>query len=68
MSHGFEEDDPRAMLQHVRPDVHVNGIEYGPNCIEAETVRQIGGRLHLVERLPGLATSSIIATIKSLPS
>lgn len=62
----FDEDDPRAIIRLLRPDVHVNGAEYGENCIEAATVRQCGGRLHLVDRIPGLATSQILATIRNL--
>ncbi|MDE3046019.1 MAG: adenylyltransferase/cytidyltransferase family protein [Verrucomicrobiota bacterium] len=60
----FEETDPCALLARIRPDVHVNGIEYGESCIEAETVRQCGGRLHLVNRIPGLATSTVIEKVK----
>jgi rfaE bifunctional protein nucleotidyltransferase chain/domain len=60
----FEEPDPRALLQKIRPDVHVNGAEYGENCIEAEVIRQHGGRLHLVERIPSLSTSNIIEKIR----
>lgn len=59
----FDETDPRALLQVLQPDVHVNGAEYGENCIEAEVVKQGGGRLHLVDRIPGLATSDIITKI-----
>ena len=33
-------------------------------CIEAETVKACGARLHLVERIPTLATSFIIEKIK----
>jgi D-glycero-beta-D-manno-heptose 1-phosphate adenylyltransferase len=60
----FDETDPRALLTVVRPDVHVNGAEYGTDCIEAETVRAHGGRLHLVNRIPSLATTDLVATIK----
>lgn len=60
----FDELDPRKLLSIIKPDVHVNGIEYGENCIEAPVVRSYGGKLHLVERLPGLATSDIINKIK----
>ncbi len=56
----FNETDPRNILREIRPDVHVNGIEYGSDCIEADTVREIGARLHLVDRIPGLATSEIL--------
>jgi D-glycero-beta-D-manno-heptose 1-phosphate adenylyltransferase len=62
----FEETDPRALLSIVQPDVHVNGAEYGADCIEAPVVRSHGGRLHLVDRIPGLATTEIVAKIKSL--
>jgi rfaE bifunctional protein nucleotidyltransferase chain/domain len=61
----FDEDDPRELLRLLRPDVHVNGAEYGQNCIEAEVVRECGGRLHLVDRIPGLATSQILSTIRN---
>lgn len=64
----FDETDPRTFLNTVRPDVHVNGAEYGENCIEAETVRKNGGRVHIVELIPGLSTSQIIKKITSLPS
>ena len=60
----FEETDPRELLSMIRPDVHVNGAEYGENCIEAEVVKKGGGRLHLLPRIPGLATSDIIKKIQ----
>ncbi len=61
----FEEVDPRAILSKIRPDVHVNGAEYGAHCIEAEVVRSYGGRLHLVDRIPGLATTTVIEKVRS---
>lgn len=61
----FDEVDPREWLLKVRPDVHVNGAEYGADCIEAETVKQVGARLHLVDRIDGLATSQIVEKILS---
>ncbi|MBX7066694.1 MAG: adenylyltransferase/cytidyltransferase family protein [Parachlamydiales bacterium] len=60
----FDETDPRAVLEKIKPDVHVNGAEYGADCIEAETVKTHGGKLHLVDRIPSLATSAIIEKIK----
>jgi D-glycero-beta-D-manno-heptose 1-phosphate adenylyltransferase len=56
----FDETDPRRWLARIRPDVHVNGAEYGRNCIEADTVLDGGGRLHLVERIGGLSTSDVL--------
>lgn len=63
----FEETDPRRLLGIIKPDVHVNGAEYGVNCIEAETVIENGGRVHIVKLIPGLSTSEIIKKICSLP-
>jgi D-beta-D-heptose 7-phosphate kinase/D-beta-D-heptose 1-phosphate adenosyltransferase len=66
--HIFDEADPIALLTEIRPDVHVNGSEYGENCIESETVRQCGGELHIVNRLPGLSTTDLIDTLQSTGS
>lgn len=64
----FDETDPRELLKKISPDVHVNGIEYGENCIEAQTVKECGGRIHLVDRIDGLATSELLAKIKAEPA
>ena len=56
----FDETDPRELLKKIKPNVHVNGAEYGENCIEAEVVRQNGGKVHIVQLVPGLSTSTII--------
>lgn len=60
----FDETDPLAVLNIIRPDVHVNGSEYGENCIEAELVKRHGGRIHIVSLVPGLSTTKIIGKIK----
>jgi rfaE bifunctional protein nucleotidyltransferase chain/domain len=59
----FDETDPIALLSVIKPDVHVNGIEYGEDCIEAETVRQNGGRLHLVPLFKDYSTTNMIKKI-----
>lgn len=59
----FEETDPRQLLSVIKPNIHVNGAEYGENCIEAETVRAHGGKIHIVQLIPGLSTSVIIKKI-----
>ena len=58
--HIFDEPVPMAFIAAVRPDVHVNGAEYGEDCVEAGVVREIGARLHLVPRIDGLSTSGLI--------
>lgn len=64
----FEETDPCRLLSDIKPDVHVNGSEYGENCIEAPIVKQYGGKIHIVELVPGLSTSQIFKKIASISS
>ena len=61
----FDQTDPRALLTKIKPDVHVNGSEYGEECIEAETVKKFGGKILLVKRIPALATSEILKKVKT---
>jgi D-beta-D-heptose 7-phosphate kinase/D-beta-D-heptose 1-phosphate adenosyltransferase len=63
--HVFDEADPIAFLKEVRPDVHVNGSEYGENCIESETVTRGGGQIHIVNRIPGLSTSNLVHAVQT---
>ena len=58
----FDETDPRALLSVIKPDVHVNGSEYGENCIEAEVVDKI----HVVDLIPGHSTSNLLERIQAL--
>lgn len=62
----FDETTPIDILTKIKPHVHVNGSEYGENCIEAETVKMYGGRVHIVALVPGLSTSTIINKISDI--
>lgn len=62
----FDETDPRAILSKIKPNVHVNGAEYGENCIEAETVKSHGGKIHIVQLVPGLSTTQILKKIADI--
>jgi len=66
--HIFDEDVPMPFLEEVKPDVHTNGSEYGAECVEAPTVKKHGGRIHIVEKVPGLSTSAIVERIKGMAS
>jgi D-beta-D-heptose 7-phosphate kinase/D-beta-D-heptose 1-phosphate adenosyltransferase len=66
--HIFDEADPIAFLREINPDVHVNGSEYGADCIERDTVRRGGGTIHIVQRIPGLSTSNLVGTLQSAAS
>jgi D-beta-D-heptose 7-phosphate kinase / D-beta-D-heptose 1-phosphate adenosyltransferase len=63
--HIFDEADPIAFLEQVRPHVHVNGAEYGEACIESEAVRRGGGTIHIVDRIPDLSTSGVMDALRS---
>lgn len=62
----FEETTPIPLLEIIRPDVHVNGAEYGENCIEAPIVKKHGGTIHIVKLVPGLSTTDVLNKILSL--
>ncbi|CCB85255.1 MULTISPECIES: adenylyltransferase/cytidyltransferase family protein [Parachlamydia] len=62
----FDETDPRSILSKIKPDVHVNGSEYGLNCIEADIVKAHGGRIHIVDLVPGLSTSQIVQKVAAI--
>lgn len=62
----FDETDPRNLLRTIRPDVHVNGADWGADCIESAVVKEIGAKLTIISLVPGLSTSMIIQKIQSL--
>jgi D-beta-D-heptose 7-phosphate kinase/D-beta-D-heptose 1-phosphate adenosyltransferase len=64
--HIFDESEPMPFLAEIKPHVHVNGSEYGADCIEAPMVKAAGGRIHIIEKIPGLSTSEILSRIRSL--
>lgn len=58
----FSEDDPRAALADLRPDVWAKGGDYGgAELPEAPLVRGWGGRVVLLPYLDGRSTTSILA-------
>ena len=59
----FPEKDCMDFVRLARPHVHVNDVSYGPDCIEAETVRKVGARLHLVEKINVSSTTDLIQRI-----
>lgn len=61
-------DVPHVLIRTVKPDVHVNGSEYGEpeTWIEWPAMREVGAAGYAVERRPGLATSDIVKKVKEL--
>jgi rfaE bifunctional protein nucleotidyltransferase chain/domain/rfaE bifunctional protein kinase chain/domain len=57
----FEEDDPRAVLRQLRPDIWVKGGDYAISDLpEAETLAEWGGQAVLVPYVNGHSTSALI--------
>ncbi|MFZ5871087.1 MAG: PfkB family carbohydrate kinase [Actinomycetota bacterium] len=62
----FDEDDPRAALDRLRPDVWAKGGDYGGTPMpEADLVRSWGGRVVLLPYLDGRSTTAILAASRS---
>ncbi len=64
----FDELNPIAFLEKIKPNIHTNCADYGENCIERETVEKNRGKLVLIDRYQGTSTTEMIAKIKSLPT
>jgi rfaE bifunctional protein nucleotidyltransferase chain/domain len=57
----FDDDDPRAPLAALQPDIWVKGGDYGAAELpETETVESTGGRVVLLPYLSGRSTTNII--------
>lgn len=57
----FAEDTPEALLEVIRPDVHVKGGDYREEDLpEAEVVRAHGGRIEIVPFASGRSTSGLL--------
>ncbi len=61
----FREDDPRAFLEILRPDIHVKGGDYGADMIEREVVERFGGTIAIVPFVKGYSTTSLVEKIRS---
>jgi bifunctional ADP-heptose synthase (sugar kinase/adenylyltransferase) len=60
----FRENDPRAFLEILRPDVHVKGGDYNRDIIEKDVVERYGGRIAIVSYMPGHSTTSLVSKIR----
>ena len=59
----FDDPNPINILEMISPDVHVNGADWGEEPIEKDVVLKNGGRLHIVDLVPGLSTSNIVERV-----
>ncbi len=61
----FEEDDPRAFIGILKPDVHVKGGDYTTDIIERPAVEDNGGKVVIVSFREGYSTTRIVERIRS---
>jgi rfaE bifunctional protein nucleotidyltransferase chain/domain len=61
----FPEDTPVEFLKLLKPGIHVKGADYKPeNLQETPVVEAGGGRVVILELVPGKSTSSVVERIK----
>jgi rfaE bifunctional protein nucleotidyltransferase chain/domain len=61
----FEEDDVRALLLALRPDVHCKGTDYTEETVpERDVVRSYGGRVAIVGDPKDHDTTALLARIR----
>jgi rfaE bifunctional protein nucleotidyltransferase chain/domain/rfaE bifunctional protein kinase chain/domain len=62
----FDEDTPKQVLRHLRPDIWVKGGDYsGVDLPETAVLREWGGRAVTVPYLDGRSTSGLVARVLS---
>ncbi|HRK20205.1 MAG TPA: D-glycero-beta-D-manno-heptose 1-phosphate adenylyltransferase [Fimbriimonadaceae bacterium] len=58
---GFEQTTPNALIEALRPEVHVKGGDYDPESMpETPLVRSYGGEVVILPLRPGRSTTGIL--------
>ena len=61
----FDEDDPRAVLDRLRPDIWAKGGDYDADAlVESDLVRSWGGRVVLLPYLAGRSTTAVLEGLR----
>jgi D-beta-D-heptose 7-phosphate kinase/D-beta-D-heptose 1-phosphate adenosyltransferase len=63
--HIVDSPEPIAFLKELTPDVHVNGAAYSDNSAEQTVVTRGGGRVHIVQRIPGFSASELAQRLQA---
>jgi rfaE bifunctional protein nucleotidyltransferase chain/domain len=70
----FSEDTAARLIAALKPEIYVKGGDYAPQpdqplkpLPERGAVEAYGGRIVLIDYLPGRSTSALIAAIRALP-
>jgi bifunctional ADP-heptose synthase (sugar kinase/adenylyltransferase) len=62
----FAEPTPEALLERIRPNLHVKGGDYTPETMpETPVVVRNGGRVVVLPLTPGRSTTDLIARMLS---
>ena len=65
----FEEDTADNLLRSLQPDIYAKGGDYEDKPLpERATVEAYGGRVELIEYIPGHSTSGLLARVQGLLS
>jgi D-beta-D-heptose 7-phosphate kinase/D-beta-D-heptose 1-phosphate adenosyltransferase len=61
----FADPTPQQLIEAIQPDVLVKGADYaGREVVGREVVEARGGRVELIELLPGYSTTAILQRIR----
>ena len=64
----FEDDTADKLIDALKPDIYVKGGDYRDKPLpERSLVESYGGRVVLIDYLPGHSTSDLIRRVKALP-
>ena len=62
----FDELTPERLIRLVRPDVYVKGGDYRESGVpERELITELGGRVEILDLLPGRSTTGLIERVKA---
>ncbi len=60
----FEEDDPRHLIQALKPDIYIKGADWKrKGVIGSEFIKQYGGKIEFIDFEKGLSSSRMIDRI-----
>ena len=63
----FDQEDPKKILEEIRPDIHVKGGDYSMDqIIEKESVEKNSGKVVLIPEVKGHSTTDLIKKIVDL--
>jgi rfaE bifunctional protein nucleotidyltransferase chain/domain len=62
----FEELTPERLIEAVRPDVYVKGGDYADGVPERDLVTGLGGRVEILDLVPGRSTTELLNKVKAI--